>query len=134
MSRSVTVHVRIFAGPLDLLTEESSYKSARAAARRVQDRSRELAPRRTGRGARSIEVRVRRTGKDGTWFRVGPSEKYMEYQEKGTGPVRARPGGVLRFQSGSGVFIFRPRTRGVRARHFMRDALRELHERDFKPE
>jgi hypothetical protein len=57
---------------------------------------------------------------------------YAEFQEKGTGPIVAAPGGILRFKpKGMSAFIFRPRTKGVPALHFMRDVARSLRKSDF---
>lgn len=131
MKSSVTV--KLDQTRINPFLTELSDLSARAAAARVRDRARANAPKRTGAGAASIGYRKVSSDPRGSTYRVGPSKTYMTYQEFGTGPIRARPGGVLRFQGRSGVFVFTRRTRGVPARHFMRDAYQALSVADFKP-
>jgi HK97 gp10 family phage protein len=131
--KSSNVTVRLDEARLHLFLEDVSRKSARAAATRLRDAARRKAPKRTGRGAESISVRSEESSWRGSYYLVGPEVKYMAYQESGTGPIHARPGGVLRFQSG-GVFVFARRTRGVPAVHFMRDSYREMTVQDFRPD
>jgi HK97 gp10 family phage protein len=128
----MTVRITIRQAELDAFLAERSDLSARAAATALRDRARSKAPKRTGEGARSIGYRQVATGPKGSAYVVGPTKKYMTYQEYGTGRISARPGGVLRFQAG-GVFVFARHTKGVPARHFMRDAYAELREEDFRP-
>jgi HK97 gp10 family phage protein len=126
----MTVRILINSPVLDAFLTDRSYVSASKAATKLRDDARRRAPRRTGAGAASIEAELVDSGRGGTTYRVGPSLKYMEYQENGTGPIRARPGRVLRFKAG-GVFVFARRTKGVPARHFMRDAYLVMSADDF---
>lgn len=130
----VKVDVDLYRPVMNAYLAERSDLSARSAAEAVRDRARDLAPKETGRGARSIVYRKDRSSGEGTRYTVGSPLDYMAYQERGTGPILARPGSVLVFKpKGSSVFIFRPRTRGVPAQHFMQKALNSLTIADFKP-
>jgi len=129
----MTVRITIRQAELDAFLTERSDLSARSAAAALRDRARAKAPKKTGEGARSIGYRQVSSDPKGSAYTVGPTKKYMNYQEYGTGRISASPGRVLRFQGSGGAFIFRKRTKGVPARHFMRDAFAELREEDFKP-
>jgi hypothetical protein len=109
--------------------------SAKHAAEATQRRARDLAPKRTGRLANSIEVQEGRSALMRATYRVGSPLKYALYQEKGTRAITARPGGVLAFSPrGGGGLIFRRRTRGVPAVRFMERAHRQITRRDFIPD
>lgn len=74
-------------------------------------------------------------GRDATdvRFAVGSRLKYAGWQNSGTGPIHARPGGLLRFRpKGSSVFIFRKFTRGVPATHFLTKPLKALRATEFR--
>lgn len=135
MSRfRVKVDIDIHRAILNPYLMRRSELSARSAAEATRDRARRFAPKDTGKGARSIDIRMVRSSPAGTRYSVGSDLAYMAYQNEGTGPIHARPGSVLVFKpKGSSVFIFRPRTRGVPATRFMQRALNSLTILDFKP-
>lgn len=127
------VNVRWNHGAILLLTSEVSNKAAYNMAQKTQGRARRFAPVDTGALRESIHVTPRRVGGERTTYAVGSPLHYAVYQEWGTGPIHAKPGGVLRFKpKGSGQFIFRPRTKGVPATHFMAKALAEVRAGDAK--
>lgn len=127
----VTVHVRIDNSLLNPFVARTTDRSASKAARTVAARARVRAPHRTGALAASIQPRMTRRGDVSTW-EVTANAPYASFQEFGTGPIVPVRAKVLRFKpKGSNVFIFRPRTRGVPAVHFMRDAARSLTVADF---
>lgn len=119
------------AGLFELLRSPSG-EVARDALRRgnrVQELARILVPKRTGRLATSISVRlVPRLG--GVAVQIGSSLDYALYQHEGTGihgprhrPIRPkRRAGVLVFQTG-GVRIFARQVSGARATKFLERAL-----------
>ena len=113
------------------LAISTSTEVARNGAKSLQRKARTNAPKRTGALAASIEIRI--VGSPGleTAFEVGSPLKYAPYQEFGTGPIIAKPGKVMVWQSG-GVTVFARRTSGVPATHFMRNSLHSLTESDFK--
>jgi hypothetical protein len=85
----------------------------------------------TGRMLGSVSARVAVPGIRTTW-KVSVNEPYTIYQEKGIGPVTARPGGFLVFTpKGSSTVVFAKRTRGFEGAHFLEKALRDLRVRDY---
>lgn len=87
----------------------------------------------TGRMRDDWTVQVRERGSRSV-AEVVSNVPYTTYQDQGIGPVRARPGRVLRFRpKGMAGYIFRPRTRGFPGAGFMQRAIRRLSPRDFTP-
>lgn len=87
---------------------------------------------RTGRLLGSIRVSHRSSDVRKVTFVAFSSLYYAKWQHDGIGPVFARPGKVLAFKpKGSGVTIFRPRTRGFDGVPFLKDAVLALTARDF---
>lgn len=132
MKWATHVDVHIDYPALDRVKREATESTSRRAAEKTRDRARKYAPKRTGALARSIVFRRTRQTNDITEYQVGSPLKYAEYQERGTGPIIARPGGLLRFTSPtSGLPVYARRTRGVPAKHFLQKAAREIKLSDF---
>jgi len=126
-----TVTFKLYDTVLNPFLTEVSSRSALKAATKLRDSARAKAPKGTGVGAASIDVRFQSSDDKGTYYLVGPSLQYMAWQNNGTGPITPRrPGGTLRFKAG-GVFVFAKRTRGVPAVHFMEKALAEMTVEDY---
>lgn len=128
----VTLDKRLVNNMLYTVTD----KSAKKAADITRDRARAnlVAAGRVNTGKLLSSINVRKVSSVGpvTTYSVGTSVPYAGYQERGIGPVHARPGGVLRFKpKGMGSFIFRPRTKGFPGAYFMRNAYRSLTLRDY---
>jgi hypothetical protein len=64
-------------------------------------------------------------------FTVGSDLDYAGYQEWGTGPIRARRGGVLAWRGRGGGMVFARSTSGVPAVHYMARAARAVTLADF---
>jgi HK97 gp10 family phage protein len=127
MGERITVHLD---DPAILrLVTETTDKLASKAADSVQRRARRHAPKRTGKLAASIYT-LRIEAGPVTTYSIGSDLHYARYQEFGTGPINARPGGVLAWPSAGGM-VFARHTRGVPATHFMRKAGETISERDF---
>lgn len=104
-------------------------RDAKERGRRVQELARVLAPKRTGRLAESITVRMvpRLTG---IAVQVGTGVDYAKFQHDGTGvhgprhvPIRARRGKVMVFQV-NGHTVFAKSVSGAPATKFLEHALR----------
>jgi len=86
----------------------------------------DLAPRRTGAGADSIEASEANQSGSSVTIRVTVGEEYMKYQNEGTGvygptgtPIRASGGGVLAFDwPAAGGMVFVHYVRGSEATHW----------------
>lgn len=101
---------------------------------RVQSAGRRNAPHDTGRLAGSITLRPGSDGR-GLFVRIGSDLPYALAQEKGTGPIlpvngqflrwpAKGVGGNRRYSGGStSAYVYARRTRGVPAKHYLRDAL-----------
>lgn len=124
------VRVRLNETNILLLGERTSERLARNGAERVKDRAQRNAPVRTGALRDSIGITKIREGLT-TTYKIGSPLEYAQYQEDGTGPVIARPGGVLVFEAG-GVTVFAKHTRGTPATHFMRRTAATITEADFR--
>lgn len=108
----------------------TSAKLAHKGAESVRDRARRFAPIKTGALRESIIVEPVFIGVNSK-FKVYSPLDHATYQEWGTGPIFARPGGVLRWTDGANV-IFARRTRGVPAVHFMAKAGATITIHDFQ--
>lgn len=111
------------------LASETSNRLAYNAARSVQARLRRTAPRKTGALSESFQIDRVKYGTV-TSYSVWTPLEYANYQNKGTGPIFPRPGGVLRFEAG-GQIVFAKSTRGVPATHFMDRAYAAITADDF---
>lgn len=125
----VKVKVRLYRPVIYRVQADTADQVAGKAAQHIQSRARRFAPKDTGALAASIFV-VKVSGGVKTTYKVGTDLHYARYQEKGTGPIFAKPGGVLRFKAG-GKIIFAKSTRGVPATHFMRRAAIGVQVADF---
>lgn len=126
------VKVKVDGDKVTAVIGRHTKSAAERAAARTVARAKARAPVDTGVGRASISYRERKDGFMRWSFVIGTSKKYMLYQEYGTKGSVARPGGVLRFKpKGSSVFIFRKKTGPVPAKHFLRDAVRDVSTRDF---
>lgn len=133
-ARNLNVQVTLDKSKLNPFLVNVTEASAGRAAVRVRDRARANAPVRTGKLRDSIRFRTKTRTQDLTVIEVSSNVPYAKYQEYGIGPVHAAPGGILRFQpKGMSAFIFRPRTKGFKGKHFMRDAYRSISLSDFLP-
>lgn len=132
------VEIRLYPDRMAELTIRTTHDAARRAAetteRRVKQNIVSSGRVDTGRMLASVDaMMVSQTVTHAEW-RVVVDTPYAIYQEKGIGPVHARPGHVLRFRpKGSATFIFRPRTRGFAGAHFMQRAYSALSTSDFLP-
>jgi len=97
--------------------------------RRVQGTARRLAPKRTGRLAASIEVKMK-IRPLGIVVEVGTGLSYARYQHDGTGvygprhsPIDARRGHVMVFTGSSGNTVFAQSVRGTPATKFLERAV-----------
>lgn len=109
-------------------TSERGAKQAEMKARRYIIQGGRI---RTGEMLRKVKAEP--TVNPTTW-RVTAAAEHSWYQEKGVRPFQASRGKVLRFQpKGSGVFIFRPRSKGFQGIHFMKKAVDGLTMQDFLP-
>lgn len=85
-----------------------------------------------GGGLREIHSERIQANAQGVFWEVGSKKDYFKYHEWGTrdhGPRRAR---VLRFKpGGSSDFVFAKWVRGIRAGHFLQNALGSLSESDY---
>jgi HK97 gp10 family phage protein len=138
MAEPLSLKVTIDARKLNTLTNKVTDQCARKAAGITRDRARSnlvMAGRtNTGKLAASITTRKRASPAGRAIYDVGSPLSYARYQEEGTRGVPARPGQILRFKpKGSAVFIFRPRTKGIKGVHFLRNAYRSLTKQDFLP-
>jgi hypothetical protein len=125
------VTVRFNYPAIKAVQEKHSNRLAWNAAQQLKAELRRTAPRDSGDLADSFEFERTKKGEITTW-KVFTRVKYARYQEYGTGPIEAKPGGVLRFSpKGMSGFIFRPRTRGVPETRFMRRAAAAIRKRDF---
>ena len=120
------------------LSRTISDQAGRAAANLARDRARANLLRarryRTGALLLSIEVTEFRRRKGGAGFRVGSTLPYAYWQEEGIGPVYPVKAKVLRFRpKGSNTFIFRPRTKGFKGAHYLRNAFKSIKVQDFRP-
>jgi len=128
------VTVVLDSSAINKMLYDISELSARRAAGRVRDRARTFAPKRSGRLANSINARIVSRTSTVCTYSVGTSMDYAMAQERGTGPIYARQGGVLAFApKGSVTVIFRPRTRGVPATYFLRRAYSSIGVSDYLP-
>jgi HK97 gp10 family phage protein len=116
-------------GAIYRLETETADRLAGRAAQSVQARARRFAPKATGELAVSINVNKVASGPK-TAYQIGSSVNYAGYQEFGTGPIYAKPGGVLRFKVG-GRTVFATKTSGVPATHFMKRAGQGINLADF---
>ena len=123
------VRVRLDRRAVLQVQTRTAYDLARAGANSAQARARRYAPKRTGALAASIHVKPTRLGPV-TSFAIGSDLDYAAYQEWGTGPIYARPGGVLAWVSG-GRMVFARHTSGVPATHFMARTLAHMNLTDF---
>lgn len=114
------VDMQLDAGAIYRLQVDTANRLAENAAKAVESRAARFAPRRTGALAASIKIIKVEHGAQVT-YEIGSDLHYAKYQEFGTGPIHARPGGVLRFQAG-GQIVFAKSTSGVPATHFMAKA------------
>ncbi len=128
MSRS-DIDIKLDQAAIYRLSTRTAQKLAGQAAQEVQARARRFAPKRTGALAASI-VSVKVSDGEVVAYKIGSHLDYAAYQEYGTGPIYARPGGVLRFESG-GKIVFARRTSGVPATHFMARAAATINITDF---
>lgn len=118
MARTTRIESRPNYRNILYLQDSTSNKVAYAGAQSVQARMRRLAPVATGALRESIVITKIRTGAV-TTYAVGSPLDYAVYQDQGTGPIIAKKG-VLAFKpKGSGITIFRTRTSGVPATHFI---------------
>jgi hypothetical protein len=97
--------------------------------RRVQSRARRLAPKRTGRLAASIEVKMK-IRPLGIVVEVGTGLSYAKYQHDGTGiygplhrPITVRRGHVMVFSGSGGRTVFTQSVRGTPATKFLENAV-----------
>jgi hypothetical protein len=111
------------------LTSEVSDRLAYNAARSTQARLRRTAPKKTGALAASFFITKIKHGSVSA-YSIHTALDYANYQNKGTGPIHAKPGGVLRFEAG-GSIVFAKSTRGVPATHFMDNAFNAITMADF---
>lgn len=128
----VTVHRRAAVA----LVSDTGDKLTSRAADNVQARARRLAPFRTGRLREGI-IKVKVRGGVNPAYSVVNSTRHGRFQNDGTGPIFARPGGVLAWPAnsmnnpfGTGM-VFAKRTRGVPAVHFMEKAAASITAADF---
>jgi HK97 gp10 family phage protein len=116
------------------------------AAGRTRDRAKRKAPVDFGGLRQSIRSDQLRQTTTSISYRVSTNVFYARYQEEGTGiygpkgrPILPRRAKVLRFIPKSkrstaipfSPFVFAKSVKGSKARHYMRDALRELRSSDF---
>jgi hypothetical protein len=132
----VSVKITLNQGQVNAMLAQTVVPATRKAGERTVMRARNnLAAkgrRRTGRLSASINAKVISANPHLPMVEVGSYLDYAIYQERGIGPVHAKPGRVLRFQpKGGGAFIFRPRTRGFSGAFFLRDAARQISVDDF---
>lgn len=107
------------------------HDTAKKAAEKAQSRAQRYAPYRTGTLRDSIVVFERQTlMPDHTTYSVRALAPYWQYVEFGTGPIYARPGGVLVWTE-NGQTIFAKNTRPHAAVHFMQRAALETTLADF---
>lgn len=97
--------------------------------RRVRERAQRLAPKRTGRLAASIDVKMK-IRPLGIVVEVGTGLSYARYQHDGTGihgprhrPIKARPGHVMVFGGSGGRTVFTRSVAGTPATKFLERAL-----------
>lgn len=129
MSTNTKVNVSLDLKACVRLQTTTANRLAGQAAQEVQARARRFAPKRTGALALSIET-VKVLDGEIVVYKIRSPLEYAEYQEFGTGPIFAKPGGVLRFKVG-GMIIFARHTKGVPATHFMRRAADHITISDF---
>lgn len=129
MATRVRVKARLNSTAVRYLAVQTAAKYGRKSAEAIQGRAKRFAPVRTGELRESIIVVPVVIG-ERTRFRVKATAKHASYQEYGTGPIFARPGGVLAFKVG-GRQVFVTRTSGVPATHFMRRAAQMSSEADL---
>lgn len=120
------------------MDQQATTQVSQEAGRRATRRLAEVAVRRTrsnitrsGRvrtGRMRGSVGMRATG-DG--YAVGSDLDYFRYQEQGTRGHTMPPGKVMVFTGKGGALVFTRSVKGVKAGHFLRDALRSLSDRDL---
>lgn len=114
--------------------DASAYRGALAVQRRAQQNVTAAGRVHTGGMRNSIRARRVRADGDGALWEVGSNRKHTIFQEKGTrahGPVTAK---FLVFTpKGSGTVVFAKWVRGVKAAHFLRDAINSATVSDFLP-
>jgi HK97 gp10 family phage protein len=136
MAKTSGVRLRLDAKAAITYADSQSQKAARRAARIAVQRAKSNVARKgridTGRMRASIEVHSEKRKRLHPAYVVGPRVKYGKYQEFGTrahGPKKAR---VMRFTpKGSNRVVYARWVRGVKAAHFMRDALNSVNVRDY---
>ena len=84
----------------------------------------------TGKMLSSVKARPSPSGND-PGYAVGSDLSYFDYQEKGTRGHTMPRGKFMVFRGRGGTLVFARSVKGVKAGHFMRDALAALSERDF---
>lgn len=111
---------------IERLVREHARDRMERLGRAFVDQARELAPRRSGDGADSIEAGDVQENSGGYSLTVTVGAEYMRFQNEGTGvygpggqPITARPGGVLAFDwPAAGGMVFAHHVRGVEATHW----------------
>jgi hypothetical protein len=105
--------------------------TARAAGR-VRDRAKRYAPVNTGLLRNSITSTQKISVPLRAVYTIGTPLAYGLYQEEGTRPIFARRAPFLVFKTKDGRWVRTYSTRGVPAVHYLRRALSELSDADFR--
>jgi hypothetical protein len=114
------------------ISKRAALKATRRTQGRIQRNIRAAGRIDSGRMLQSVTIRREPSHRLAPTFSVGARTPYAAYQEYGTrahGPKRA-PVMVFRPKGGRG-FVFAKWVRGVKAAHFVRDAVRRLTSKDF---
>lgn len=132
-------HVRIkFKEPIRTdrvaeITKRAALKATKRTQGRIQRNIRSTNRVNTGRMVNSVTIqRVPGRHPLNPTFSVGARVPYAAYQEKGTrahGPVRARR--MVFTPKGAGSAVFAMWVKGIKAAHFVRDAVRLIKPSDF---
>lgn len=132
-------HVRVtFKGPIRTdkvaeITKRAALKATKRTQGRIQRNIRSTNRVNTGRMVNSVTIqRVPGRHPLNPAFSVGARTPYAAYQEYGTrahGPVRARR--MVFTPKGAGSAVFAMWVKGIRAAHFVRDAVRLIKPSDF---
>jgi len=137
VASSVKLNRRALATVVSTAADESAYKGAQAARGRTMSNIIRLGRIDTGKMIQGMQVRrapelAAKFGPNGSAYTVSSSATYTIYQEKGTRPYASPPGKVMVFKpKGSSTFVFATKRRGVKAGHFLRDAVRASRLADF---
>jgi len=107
-------------------------RGAARAAGRVRDRAKRYAPVNTGLLRNSITSTKKISVPLQAVYTIGTPIPYGLYQEEGTRPIFARRAPYLVFKTKDGRWVRTYSTKGVPAVHYLRRALSELSDADFR--